>query len=115
MEDFADPPAPAAESMRGLETSLPLSAAQLGVYFGHLRDQSGCRFNIGQVTTINGDLDIERLRAAAATVIAKTPALNVAIVTIEDQPRQVFIDRSTVTIPFHDRETILIRKGREPL
>ena len=38
--------------------SLPLSPAQLGVYFDHLNDATGIRYNIGQVTTIAGDLDV---------------------------------------------------------
>jgi hypothetical protein len=73
MEDHAEDLAPAAEGMREVETSLPLSPAQLGVYFEHLRDRSGGKFNIGQVTRIAGDLDIEAFRAAAATVIKRTP------------------------------------------
>lgn len=102
MEDHSEGLAPTSEGRRKVETSLPLSPAQLGVYFEHLRDASGSRFNIGQVTTVAGDLDIERFRAAAAAVIAQTPALNLAIVTTDDQPRQVFVDRSQVAIPFHD-------------
>ena len=73
MEDHAEHLAHAADGMREVETSLPLSPAQLGVYFEHLRDGSGRRFNIGQVTNIAGNLDIEAFRAAAATVIERTP------------------------------------------
>jgi hypothetical protein len=102
MEDHAKGPTPVPEDIREVETSLPLSPAQLGVYFEHLRDMSGSRFNIGQVTTIAGDMDIEAFRAAAATVIERTPALNMAIVTIDDLPRQVFVDRAAVPIPLHD-------------
>ena len=102
MEDHAEGLAPAADGMREVETSLPLSPAQLGVYFEHLRDGSGRRFNIGQVTTIAGDLDIEAFRAAAAAVIERTPALNLAVVTTQDKPRQVFVDRSAVVVPLHD-------------
>ena len=57
------------------ERSLPLSPAQLGVYFDHLRDEGGNRFNIGQVTTIAGDLDVAVFRRAAADVIAQTPGV----------------------------------------
>ena len=102
MEDHAEHLAHAADGMREVETSLPLSPAQLGVYFEYIRDRSGHKFNIGQVTTIAGDLDIEKFRAAAATVIERTPALNMAIVTIDDLPRQVLVDRAAVPIPLHD-------------
>ena len=70
------------------ERSLPLSPAQLGVYFDHLRDEGGNRFNIGQVTTIAGDLDVAVFRRAAADVIAQTPALQMAIVVEDGEPRQ---------------------------
>ena len=90
-------------------TSLPLSPAQLGVYFAHLRDVAGGRFNIGQVTTIAGDLNIEVFRRAAAQVIAETPALNMAIVSAGDEPCQAYVDRSAVEIGFHD-----LREASDP-
>ncbi|MFY9237888.1 MAG: condensation domain-containing protein, partial [Roseovarius sp.] len=84
------------------ERSLPLSPAQLGVYFEHLRDESGNRFNIGQVTTIAGDLDVAVFRRAAADVIAQTPALQMAIVVEDGELRQRLVDRSMVEVPLYD-------------
>lgn len=84
------------------ERSLPLSPAQLGVYFDHLRDEGGNRFNIGQVTTIAGDLDVAVFRRAAADVIAQTPALQMAIVVEDGEPRQRLVDRSSVEVPLYD-------------
>ena len=90
----------AASDLDGL--SLPLSPAQLGVYFDHLNDATGIRYNIGQVTTIAGDLDVELFRSAAARLVAQTPALNMAIVLIDDMPRQVAVSDRPVVVSFHD-------------
>ncbi|MFC3969301.1 condensation domain-containing protein, partial [Rhizobium lemnae] len=92
------------EASRDMMTggSLPLSPAQLGVYFAHLRDETCCRYNIAQVTTIVGPFDVSLFRRAAADVIAATPALNMAIVASQDGPRQVYIERSATEIPLYD-------------
>ena len=90
----------AASDLDGL--SLPLSPAQLGVYFDHLNDATGIRYNLGQVTTIAGDLDVELFRSAAARLVAQTPALNMAIVLIDDMPRQVSVSDRPVVVSFHD-------------
>ena len=90
----------AASDLDGL--SLPLSPAQLGVYFDHLNDTTGIRYNLGQVTTIAGDLDVELFRSAAARLVAQTPALNMAIVLIDDMPRQVSVSDRPVEVSFYD-------------
>ena len=79
---------------------IALSRAQLGVYFEHLRDETGRAFNIGQVTRIEGPLDIDRFRQAARSVIASTAALNMSIRQDEHGPHQVFVDRRETEIPY---------------
>ncbi|MDN2584310.1 condensation domain-containing protein, partial [Aquibium sp. ELW1220] len=86
----------------GTPGALPLSPAQLGIYFAHLRDPRGNRFNLAQVTTIDGDVDIALFRQAAADVVAATPALQMVIVASQGEPQQVAVDRGPVEVPFHD-------------
>jgi hypothetical protein len=86
-----------------LETHrLPLSPAQFGVYVEHLRDAKGCVFNIGQLTQIETPIDIERFRQAARCVIARTAALNMAILADTEGPFQQFTNRRDTQIPYQD-------------
>ena len=55
---------------------IPLSAAQLGVYFDQLQQDTSSHYNIGQITTIDGQVDLQRFRAAAEQTIAANAALN---------------------------------------
>ncbi|MFT5364840.1 MAG: enterobactin synthetase component F, partial [Dinoroseobacter sp.] len=109
MEDHAQDTTFDPEDQHRGRTSPPLSPAQLGVYFEHFRDVAGGSLNIGQVTSIVGDLDIDVFRRAAAQVIAETPALNLAIVSSGDEPHQEYVDRSAVEIGFYD-----LRQAADP-
>ena len=44
---------------------IPLSPAQLGVYFDQLQQENSSHYNIGQITTIDGQVDLQRFRAGA--------------------------------------------------
>ncbi|HQS13159.1 MAG TPA: condensation domain-containing protein, partial [Sphingorhabdus sp.] len=64
-------------------TVLPLSAAQRGVWFGHLLDPSSYAYNIGQYTEIGGEIDLSCFEKAAAHVLAGTEALRLNIFEAE--------------------------------
>ncbi|WP_173005854.1 non-ribosomal peptide synthetase [Labrenzia sp. THAF82] len=83
-------------------TRIPLSRAQAGVYFQHLRDATGRTFNIGQVTRIETPFDVEQFCAAARWVISRTPALNMAIRVDDKGLYQTLIDRRDTPIAWHD-------------
>ena len=81
---------------------IPLSAAQLGVYFDQLQQDTSSHFNIGQITTIDGQIDLQRFRAAAEQTIAANAALNMSIRTVDDVPCQIFVDRKHTEVPYVD-------------
>ncbi|MEI8180642.1 condensation domain-containing protein, partial [Aestuariivirga sp.] len=58
---------------------LPLTAAQRGVWFGHLADPDGQAYNIGQYTEIVGDIDVAVFQAAARHVYEGTEALRLRV------------------------------------
>ena len=60
---------------------IPLSPAQLGVYFDQLQQENSSHYNIGQITTIDGQVDLQRFRAAAEQTIAANAALNMSELT----------------------------------
>ena len=72
---------------------IPLSPAQLGVYFDHLQQETSSHYNIGQITTIEGQVDLQRFRVAAEQTIAANATLNMSIQTVDDVPCQIFVDR----------------------
>ena len=81
---------------------IPLSAAQLGVYFDQLQQDTSPHYNIGQITTIDGQVDLQRFRAAAEQTIAANAALNMSIRTVDDVPCQIFVDRKHTEVPYVD-------------
>ena len=80
----------------------PLSPAQLGVYFDQQREETSSLYNIGQITTIDGQIDIQRFRAVAELTIAANAALNMAIRTDDGVPSQVFVDRRHTVVSYFD-------------
>jgi len=83
-------------------TRIPLSAAQAGVYYAHLNDETARAFNVCQATRIDTPFDVERFRSAARHVIAKTPALNMAILADDHGPYQTPVRRHDTEITFYD-------------
>jgi hypothetical protein len=55
---------------------ISLSAAQLGVYFDQLQQETSSHYNIGQITTIEGQVYLQRFRAGAEQTVAANAALN---------------------------------------
>ena len=87
---------------------IPLGPAQMGVYFDHVRHADKRRYNIGQITSIYGAVDVDRFRLAARQVVAANAALNMSIRDDEKGPCQVY-DADALSwippddlLPFHD-------------
>ena len=68
---------------------LPLSAAQLGIWFAQEIDPLNPVFNVGEYVEIRGALDPFLLERALRQVVAETEALRVQFIEHADGPRQV--------------------------
>lgn len=56
-------------------TRLPLTAAQLGIWFAQARDPHSPVYNTGEYVELTGPLDADRFERALRDVIARTDAL----------------------------------------
>ena len=80
-------------------TSLPLTPAQLGVYFNHLVDPSGHAYNIGQYVAMDCALDVETFRKAIALTVRCTAAIRIRILLDGDVPRQCIRSQDDAELP----------------
>ena len=80
---------------------LPLSAAQLGVWFGQKIDPVSPIYNLGQSIEIYGSIDPGLFKAAVKQAVVEVEALRVHIIEEIDGPRQVF-DRFEIALPLFD-------------
>ena len=81
---------------------LPLSAAQLGVWFAQKIDPANPMYNIGQSIEIHGPVDPSLFNAAVAQALVDTEALQVRFIEEIDGPRQVIGPPSEISIPLVD-------------
>src|ERR1700674_42012 len=68
---------------------LPLSAAQLGIWFAQQIDPLNPAYNVGEYVEIRGSLDPILFEQALRQVVAETEALRVQIIEHAEGPRQV--------------------------
>jgi nonribosomal peptide synthetase DhbF len=82
---------------------LPLTAAQLGVWFAHNIDPTSPAFNIGEYIEICGSIDPELFEQALRQVVAEAQTLRVRV---EEQhpgePRQIVEAEVAWSLPFID-------------
>jgi pristinamycin I synthase-2 len=57
------------------DARLPLTAAQLGIWFAQARDPHSPVFNTGEYVELTGGLDADRFEAALRATVARTDAL----------------------------------------
>ena len=74
---------------------LPLTDAQLNVWFHQQIDPKATGYNIGQSISFKGKLDLERLAFAQQAVIDRFDNLRCRFVAINDEPFQVIDERVT--------------------
>ena len=81
---------------------LPLSAAQLGIWFAHQLDPTGHAFTIAECLTIRGAIDPPLFEAAARQVAGEVDALRVRLGQADGEPWQVVDPASVLTVTFLD-------------
>lgn len=74
--------------------SLPLSAGQMDLWIAHHLDTTGCVYNIGGYSSIEGSVTMELLGTALECLLAETDTLRVRFIPSLQGIRQV-IDRKT--------------------
>ena len=84
------------------EMHLPLSAAQLGVWFAHKIDPANPIYNIGQSIEIHGPVDPSLFNAAVTEAIVDAEAYRVRLIEEIDGPRQIIGPPSEISIPLLD-------------
>jgi nonribosomal peptide synthetase DhbF len=89
------------------EKSLPLSAAQLGLWFAQKMDPANPIYNIGQWTEIHGPVDPTLFSAAVTRAVIDTEAFRVRFIEGIDGPRQVIDVQSEISVPLFDVSTEL--------
>ena len=84
------------------EMRLPLSAAQLGVWFAQKFDSANPIYNIGQSIEIHGPVDPSLFNAAVTQAVIDTEAFQVRFLEESDGPRQVIGLPSEISVPLVD-------------
>src|SRR6516162_439179 len=84
------------------EMRLPLSAAQLGVWFAQKIDPANPIYNIGQSIEIHGPVDPSLFNAAVTQALIDTEALQVHFLEESDGPRQLIGPPSEISIRLVD-------------
>ena len=96
-------------SRRAAEAVIPLSSAQARTWFLQRLDPESAAYHEPRVWRIEGDLDVDALRAGIASVATRQPMLRTRFVTVGAEPRQV-IDGDPVV----DLEELDLSDGAEP-
>ena len=90
---YSWPPALPRGQQRGAEVQennpLPLSDAQLGIWFAQTIDQSSSTYNLAEYLEIGGPVDATLFEVALRQVVAETEALHVRFVSNADMPGQI--------------------------
>ena len=81
---------------------LPLSAAQLGIWFAQELAPSNVDFNSAEYVEIFGAVDPAIFETALRCVVAEADVLSVRFVNHTDGPRQVIGDLPDWSLPFID-------------
>src|SRR5215216_668238 len=81
---------------------LPLSSAQLGIWFAQRLDPTSPAYNIGEYIEIHGSVDPLRFEQALRHVVREAEALRLRIVERAGNPRQVIGPPPAWSMPFFD-------------
>ena len=84
------------------ENSLPLSAAQLGLWFAQKIEPDNPTYNIGGAIEIHGPVDPRLFAAAYEQAMIETEALRVRFIEDSNGPRQVIDFGSEISLPLID-------------
>ena len=81
---------------------LPLSSAQLGIWFAQQIDPSNPVYNIGEYLEIEGFVDPLLFERALREVVVETEALRVQFIEDAEGPRQIIDDSPAWSMPLID-------------
>src|SRR5262245_33139294 len=84
------------------DNPLPLSNAQLGIWFAQTLDPSNPAYNLGEYLDIAGPIDAARFEAALRQVVNEAEALRVRFVAGADGPQQIISAPPDWSMPFID-------------
>ena len=87
--------------MNNGKISLPLSGAQLGIWFGQKIDPANS-YSIAEFLEIHGPVDPNLFLAAVGQAIMDTETLRVRLIEDVGAPRQVIDPPSEISIPLWD-------------
>lgn len=117
-------PAPTAR-LSSQQPAIPLTEAQLGLWYAQRLDPGNPIFNTAQAVEIDGDLDVPAFGAAVAAALAEAGALTVRMAEGEDGPVQWHGDDPLPTLELIDlrgeadpalaAEGFMARDGGTPL
>ncbi|MEU3838523.1 amino acid adenylation domain-containing protein [Streptomyces sp. NPDC028635] len=82
------------------DVRLPLTAAQLGIWFAQARDPESPVFNTGEYVELAGELDVARFEAALRATVARTDALRLCFGTVADGTVHQWVP-DEVAFPLH--------------
>src|SRR5487761_2315771 len=85
---------------------LPVSFAQQRLWFLEQWEGGSALYNIARGWWLRGPVDVARLRAAVAQLIARHDALRTALVSEAGQPRQQVLAELAVELPLVDLSTL---------
>ncbi|MFE9435268.1 amino acid adenylation domain-containing protein [Streptomyces sp. NPDC006640] len=74
------------------QTSLPLTAAQSGVWFAHQLNQNSPVYNVGEFVEIHGPVDVGLFETALGQVVREAGTLHIRLTEDAEGPRQVLDD-----------------------
>src|SRR3954466_14669979 len=83
-------------------TSLPLLAAQMGVWVAQKLEPASLMFNVNQYADIDGSMDVDIFESALRQVLAETEALRIKIVEQEGGVGQEVTSGSDWTLTYLD-------------
>src|SRR5258708_21681441 len=81
---------------------LPLSDAQLGIWFAQTLDPSSPAYNLAEYLEIDGPIDATLFETALRQVVSETEALCVRFVSSGDGPRQIIGAPPDLSMSFVD-------------
>jgi len=79
-----------------------LTVAQRDIWLDQISHGDSPLYNIGAYVELGGAVDVERLRAALAHLVALHDGLRTVLVAGQGVPRQCFAEELTVELPEHD-------------
>ena len=88
--------------MNERKMSLPLSSAQLGIWFAQQIDPSNPDYNIAGFIEIHGAVDPALFTAAIRQAVADTEAYRIRVIEDVDGPRQIIDPSCEISLPLFD-------------